>query len=342
MNRRDFLLTAGLLAGAAGTFSLNAFGNTDVYEVSQPKPEGPVTLYYEFRIAGPELEAMKNDINSLAALMGGKAGFLGLSLKLTTGRSTAVDNFLESYKGMLLNAYADAAKQGRAPFLYALLVRFENYDALVASGAKQWFIDMIEPRLFAYSKDANGLPFKTPIALKYYQGIYRTTFCADRINLYTTAPDMVKFLRNQQDDVSAYPEHRAVKNHIMLDDSRLAAFLIVQEAAINQNRYLYRPLDTDPDYDPVADPDKIGIPGTMAVGDYKFRQAITREILISAYAEGGIRKLLMHGLWETAADHENSHQDPRFKAEAAQIGVFVLMAPVEPFYKTEILVNQPA
>ena len=367
MNRREFISNTGQMATAGlmlGAMSVNAFGSSDAAEASQPKPTGALVLYYEFKIAGPQKAAMLTDIDNIITTLSAKAGFLGLTLKQTYGKSTAVDNMEEKFKQKLSTAYFDMANI-TLPNFYTLFVRFDSYDNLIASKTKEWFIATVQPRLFAYSKDANGAPIKTPVVLDYYQGIYKTYFAADRSGaFFKTQTDIVAFARNQQDltatitnDV-APTAYLSVANHISLQDSKLTEFLTKMEAGIALNKYIYRPMpdglngapNGTPDgtvydgnnttaYNATLDPNDIGISSTGAVGDHNYRKAITREILINAYSDGNLRSLIMNGLWESAEDHENSHIDPRFKAHMAPIGPYIVTGPVEPFYKTIKLHN---
>ena len=48
---------------------------------------------------------------------------------------------------------------------------------------------------------------------------------------------------------------------------------------------------------------------------------------------------IMHGVWESVADHENSHIDKRFMQAAGPVGAYVIQGPVEPFYVTKMLIN---
>jgi len=190
MNRRDFMVTTGLLSSSV---CMSACGGNNSSH-NQPAPSGAVTLYYEFRIAGPEIQGMISAINAYTSNLAGKNGYLGLSLKQMLGTSTMVNNLPINLKGVLKTAFLDAAKIGRRPFVYTLFIRFDSYDNLLASDAKSWFTNTIKPKLFAY-KPGNP-PVKTPIALDYYEGIYVTVSAGDATGIYKTQEEIKNFLRN--------------------------------------------------------------------------------------------------------------------------------------------------
>lgn len=340
MNRRDFFTTAGLLT-ATTYFSACGSSNSDQAEQEQPKPEGAVTLYYEFKIAGPEIQQMMANVSAQAAALDAKEGFLSLALKQMVGDSTMVNNFLPDtgLKGVLRSAYVDAAMAQRRPFVYTLFIRFDSYDNLVASDAKAWFKNTIEPQLFAYTKDENGNPVKTPLALDYYQGIYQTVAAGDANGVYTTSQEILTFLQNQKD--TANPVYQpipsdgttsgadiSVQNHVAIDAANTDTVNTKATALLTVAQETYQP-STNPDD---------GIPGTLS--DSNYQKAITTEIMQNAYTEGGARSYLFHGVWKSVADHENSHVDPRFMQAAGPVGAYVIAGPVEPFYQTMIIHNK--
>lgn len=210
MQRRDFL---GFTAVVSGGMILTACGDSAANTAAtQAKPEGAVTLYYEIRVAGPENAAVLDHVESLKSTMMGKTGFLSLSLKQMTGESTMVKNYPDILKGTLDRGFAqDATAPGtpglptstKVPYFYALLIRFDSYDNMVASGAQTWFTTNIVPSLFAYNA-ATTPPTKTPIALDYYEGVYVTVAAGDRDGIYETQTDIVNFLKNQTDEVARY------------------------------------------------------------------------------------------------------------------------------------------
>ena len=80
--------------------------------------------------------------------------------------------------------------------------------------------------------------------------------------------------------------------------------------------------------------DGTGLPGTA--NNRYYYKAVSTEILRNAFPDGDLRTYLMHGVWESVWDHENSHLDPRFKQTAAPVEAMVVSDPVEPFYETRI------
>jgi len=335
MDRRDFFTTAGLLTA---TTYMSACGSSNHAESTQPKPSGAVSLYYEFKIAGPEIKALMQNVGAQAQKLDNKQGFLGLSLKQVIGNSTMVNNMLPDLKGVLKSALIDAAKAGRRPFVYALLIRFDNYDNLIASKAKEWFIDTIEPQLFGY-KPGNP-PVKTKLALDYYQGIYQTVAAGDANGVYKEQGEILTFLKNQKD--IAKPAYQpipsdgthsgasiTVMNHVTIDDKNTASINSKATALLSVAQQTYQPSTNLTD----------GEAGKLSNSNYQ--KALTTEIMQNAYESGGTRNYLFHGVWNSIADHENSHLDPRFMQAAKPVGAFVISGPVEPFHQTVILHNNP-
>lgn len=343
MNRRDFFTTSGLLVGttymsACGSTNDTPSQSSEIAEATQPKPTGAVTLYYEFKIAGPEIASMMTNMATLASDMDAKAGFLNMTLKQLVGDSTMVNNFTTDLKGVLKSAYFDAAAAGRRPFLYTLLLRFDNYDNLIASGAKEWFLANIEPQLFAYN-GATTPPTKTPIVLDFFQGIYQTVAAGDADGVYTEQADIATFLQNQKDVASASYQaipadgtttgvSVSVKNHVTVYDNDVTAVNTGATALLAVAQQTYQPSTNATD----------GTPGTLT--DSNYQKAVTTEILQNAYYSGDTRDYLFHGVWKSVADHENSHVDARFMQAAGPVGAFVIAGPSEPFYQTMMLHNK--
>lgn len=340
MNRRDFFTTAGLLT-ATTYMSACGSSNSTHAEATQEEPTGAVTLYYEFKIAGPEISKMMENISAQATALEQKAGFLSLSLKQLIGDSTMVNNLLPTIeiKGVLKSAYIDAAQAGRRPFVYTLFIRFDSYTNLINSGAKDWFIQTIEPQLFAYDPSQTP-PMKTALALDYYQGIFQTVAAGDADGVYTTKEDILSFLKNQKDlantayqtipsDGTKSGADISVQNHVAIDDANRVAVNTKATALLTVAQETYQPSTNPTD----------GDSGTLS--DSNYQKAITTEILQNAYTSGETRSYLFHGVWKSIADHENSHVDPRFMKAANPVGAFVIAGPSEPFYQTMIVHNNP-
>lgn len=97
MNRRDFIgasvaVSAGLIAGIPGGAAAEGSKGPELTPVRGGK-DGPLTLYYEFRIAQPVNTQALAEIEAEAARLYGDRDFLGLSLKQMVGESTMVRNF---------------------------------------------------------------------------------------------------------------------------------------------------------------------------------------------------------------------------------------------------------
>lgn len=324
MSRRDFIgaaaaVSAGLVAGIP---AVSAGESTRGPALSRGAKDGPITLYYEFRVAPPVNPLVLDEIGKQAGLLSGEPAFLGLSLKQMVGESTMVRNFPVSYKGLLGTAYADgvSATPPTLPFFYSLFIRFDGMGGLSRSGAAAWFRETIEPLLFVYRPDVG----KTEIPFDYFTGLFLTVAAGDRDGVYQDRRQIIEFLRRQQDEPdNAYT---TVNNHVSIHDKDLTEFEGKVLPLLKVAQDTYQPTDVDG-----------GLPGTQT--NTYYTRAVTTEILRNAYADGHLRSYMMHGVWESIWDHENSHLDPRFKLASTPVGAHVVAGPIEPFYQTRILVN---
>lgn len=345
MKRRKFLELSGVAGGALllGT-NANAEAQKSITSTELSKPSGPVTYYIEVRVPGPEKQTVWDKVSALKETLQTTQGYLSLSFKQTIGESTMGRGYpsdaTPTLKGVLAEGYASlngvpaGAPSPKVPYFYVMFVRFANYDDLVASGIEQWFEENIVPSLFAY-KVENGAPVKTPIALDYHEGIYTTVGAADRENGYMSQEEIATFLASKQSD-EVGNTYVSVNNHFFIKDENQEAFGSLLRENLNGNtRSIFRPIEGDEGYDDTNE-DYVLNGQPAKVDNTFFRKALTREILENAFPDNGIRSYLMHGVWETIMDHENSHIDPRFAAGAGKVGSYFTAMPVEPFYITHI------
>jgi len=327
MQRRDFLSFTALISGGM-VLSACSTSNAAVPAVnaSQPKPKGAVTYYTEIRVSDPQKAAVVGKIDELIATMSKKKGYLSISFKQMTGESTMVKNYPNNLKGVLDRGFMN---NNKVPNFYSLFVRFDSYDNMVASGVQTWFKNNIVPSLFAYKME-NGKPVKTSIALDYYEGVFVTAAAGDRNHIYIKQADIVNFLRNQADEVHGKGLSNrplvTVENHVMIKNRDLAVFGKKAVKLLETAQETFMPLD--------GGTTGIGTPGTMDADNDNYRKAVTTEILQNAFADGDLRAYILHGTWESVADHENSHIDHRFQEALAPVGGYVVVGPVEPFYDT--------
>jgi len=319
MKRRNFIKGAALAAGSMAM--LPTMSNASMLKPSKGEkiPSGAVTLYIEFRI----LPKFKNDllkkINEHMRVLNREKGFLSLSLKNMVGDSTMVHNYPTALKGVLSSAYFDASKEGTLPLFYSLFIRFENYHDLIASNTTQWFKRVIRKY---------GI-----LSKNYHEGVYKTVSAGDREHIYITQREIQKFLRNQQDK----PTNRylTVNNHVSIFTKDVNIFNKKSTSLLKVAQNTFRPAKGDFDYNPKF---PLGIPGSYQ--NLHYRKAITTEILQSAFSDGDKKThYLFHGVWESLYDHENSHIDPRFRADVMKIFPYIIQGPIEPFYETIILNN---
>lgn len=314
MNRRD-LFGTGLALAATGFMP-----RAEAAELPRggTLPRGPVTLYLEFRVAPPENAAAMLAIGELAASLARRPGFLHLSLKQMVGDSTMVKNYPESYKGILAEAYLDGLKAGRQPYFYALFIRFSDYPALLASGADPAFAHEIGPHLHAVAAAPAG-PIRSKQPMAWYQGVFETIAAGNRSAILRDVPGITTFLRQPTDA----PDLTTVANHVFIEEADRAKFDHDVVALLKVAQETYQPEDAA---------DLIGQPG--ARDNRWYRKAVSTEILRNAFPDGTLRAYLMHGVWDSVWDHENSHLDPRFQQAAGPVGAAVVIGPVEPFYRT--------
>jgi len=319
INRRNFL-SAGAVVATSGFVMAS---QSQAAEVPKQVPTGAVTFYAEIRVAEPENAALLADIQNKSQSLQRATGFLSLSVKQMTGDSTMVKNYPESYKGLLANAYNDAVKAGSLPRFYSLFVRFADYQSLEQAKVDQWFDNAIAPHLYAYRVTPEGAQ-KTALLMESYRGIYQTVVAGDRQAIYQNPDEILAFLRRPADLPSR--NYITVENHVMIQDQKLQGFETITAKLLGIAQQTYQPTDAN---------DGIGIAG--AADNRYYRKAVSTEILRNAFPDGDLRAYLMHGVWESVWDHENSHLDSRFKQTAAPVGAMVVSGPVEPFYETRIV-----
>lgn len=340
MKRRDFLgaiaiATTGLnIASCRNDSNANSESSTVINELENHT--GAVTLYYEFRLAGPERANMLAAFDALSANLSVQTGFLNMTLKNIVGDSTMVKNYPANLKGVLASAYKEGFAAQSMPLFYSLFIRFENYTQLKATGVQNWFTQTIEPMLHIYQVQ-NGAAVKTAIAFDYYEGYFKSVAAGDRNAIYKDEASIQNFLKNQQDKPSS--QYKTVENHVSIHAVKTDEFNQKVIALLTTAQTTFRPALDDTDFNAALDPNLIGQAGSPDASNTYYRKAVTTEILQSLSVMGEQRDYLMHGVWESVWDHENSHLDPRFKQSSMSVGVYVVAGPVEPFYETHRLVN---
>jgi len=318
MQRRDFLRGAAFAAGSMAMMPSLASASMIEPANGEKAPKGPVTMYFEFRIMGKFKDDILKHVNEYAKVLHRKKGFLSLQLKNMVGDSTMVHNYPSNLKGVLRSAYFDARKENSLPLFYSLFIRFDNYHDLMVSGTTKWFAKVITK----YG----------PLSKNYHEGVYKTVAAGDRVHIYTTEEEIAKFLREQKDK----PTNRyiTVNNHVSIFTKDRKVFNEKSTSLLKVAQNTFRPAKGDYDYNPKYPK---GLPGSYL--NHYYRRAISTEILQSAFSDGNKTHYLFHGVWESVYDHENSHIDPRFRADVKKIFPYIIEGPVEPFYETIILNN---
>ena len=333
MNRRDFFGVAGVALTGLNLVSCASDSNA-VPITELDNHTGPITAFYEFRIAGPENQNLLSAIDALETSLSLMDGFLGLALKNVVGDSTMTKNYPDNLKGVLKSAYKDAFAAHKLPLFYSLFVRFSSVEAMNLANISDWFTSTIKPMLFVY-KIQNGAPVKTPLPLDYYEGLFKTVAAGDRTAIYNTEADILNFLKSQQDNPAK--NYVTVENHVTIRSEHTEEFNTRVEELLRIAQTTFRPAPDDADFNADLDPDGIGQTGLE--DNHFYRKAVTTEIMQSITAVGGTRNYVMHGVWETVMDHENSHIDMRFRQRSGPVGTYIIAGPVEPFYETRKLVN---
>ena len=319
MKRRNFLKGAALTAGSMAIIPSMLSASMVKPKKGEKIPSGAVTLYFEFRIIQKFKDDMLKQVNIYAKELHRKKGFLSLQLKNMVGDSTMVHNYPTRLKGVLSSAYFEASKEESMPLFYSLFIRFENYHDLIASDTTKWFAKVIS-KYGVLSKN-------------YYEGVYKTVAAGDREKIYTSQSDIIKFLKNQKDKITN--RYITVNNHVSIFTKDVDVFNKKSLSLLKVAQNTFRPAKGDFDYNPKY-PE--GIPGSYQ--NLHYRKAISTEILQSAFSDGNNKThYLFHGVWESIYDHENSHIDPRFRADVMKIFPYITDGPVEPFYETIILDN---
>ncbi len=326
MQRRQFLssTTAAATATALTSFGFASSAQAATEDSTLAVVSGAVTYYAEFRVAQPFKSGFDAAMQRFGQTLQ-QRGALAVTLKQMVGDSTMVKNYPESYKGMLRSAYAEAAQARTLPLFYSLFVRFASAKDLGAAQPDAAFDAELLPHLHAAMMQ-DGKPVKSPAPMAVYRGVFQTVAAGDRHGIYTSEADILRFLSNPAD---AQPGNTliTVENHVFISDRVLQPFeqKVVPLLKVAQETF-----------QPTTAADGIGQPG--AAGNRFYRKAVSTEILRKATPDGQQRAYIMHGIWESVWDHENSHLDPRFKAAAGPVGAMVDIGPVEPFYTTQMTV----
>ncbi len=329
MKRRDFMKNAALamggltlastMADASGMGGACGLCSTALEPGKGEKiPHGPVTYYTEFKIWIPQREKMVAHMEELGRKLRKKRGFLSMSLKNMVGDSTMVHNYPTNLKAVLRSAYLDAAKENSLPLFYSLFVRFKSYEDLIRSGVIKDFEKLM--------KHFGGL------SENYSEGVYVTVSAGDREKIYLRPKEIEHFLSHQVDDPVS--DLVTVNNHVAILKKDRDVFNKKSTALLKVAQETFRPAKGDYDYNPKF---PYGMPGSYQNRHY--RRAVTTEILQSAFAPDGKYHYLFHGTWQSVFDHENSHIDVRFRHHILALLPYVVEGPIEPFYKTTVLVN---
>lgn len=322
MQRRQFLTASAMaVAGSVlGPFGFAAASQADGKPLVHRDVTGPVTLYSEFRVTQTQQAGFHAALQAYGQALQHQPGFLAMTLKQMVGDSTMVKNYPESYKGVLANAYEDGAEARTLPLFYSLFVRFDSARHLTSARAAEQFDQKVMPFLHAVAAH-DGKLVPSPLAMAVYRGVFQTVAAGDRQGIHRSPEDILRFLAHPVD--SSGGSQVTVENHVFIADAVMTSFEQKVVPLLEVAQQTFQPTD-------VAN--RVGLAG--ARDNRHYRKALSTEILRKAAPDGDLRAYIMHGIWESVWDHENSHLDPRFQQAAGPVGAMVEVGPVEPFYLT--------
>lgn len=322
MQRRQFLSSSAIaIAGSVlGPFGFSSRSWAAGKPLVHPDIAGPVTLYSEFRVMQPKQGGFDAALQVYGQALQHQPGFLAMTLKQMVGDSTMVKNYPESYKGLLANAYLDGAEAKTLPLFYSLFVRFDSARHLAGAGAVEQFDQHVLPFLHGVNeRDGKLIPSTQAMAM--YRGVFQTVLAGDRQGIHRRPAELLQFLEHPVDAPAG--DLVTVENHVFIADAATTPFEQKVAPLLEVAQQTFQPADAA---------NRIGLAGARENRHY--RKAMSTEILRKATPDGDLRAYLMHGIWESVWDHENSHLDPRFQQAAGAVGAVVEIGPVEPFYLT--------
>jgi hypothetical protein len=322
MQRRQFLAASAVaVAGSVlGPLGFAADNKTAGMPLLRGDIAGPVTLYSEVLVVQSQQAGFHAALQAYGQALQRQRGFLAITLKQMVGDSTMVKNYPPSYKGVLANAYLDGAEAKTLPLFYSLFVRFDSVRHLMSAGAAEQFDQQVMPYLHGVAL-RDGKPVASPQAMAIYRGVFQTVVAGDRQGIYRSQAELLKFLAHPVD--AAGGDLVTVENHVFIADAVMTPFERKVAPLLEVAQQTFQPADAA---------NRIGVAG--ARDNRRYRKALSTEILRKATPDGDLRAYIMHGVWESVWDHENSHLDPRFQRAAGPVGAMVEVGPVEPFYLT--------
>lgn len=314
MNRGDFLKT-GLLGLGTLSFGTSYANSSTLYSnlIEEQVNGGVFSAMCSFRVSKAIHLEIESEIKTLLSnKISEYAGFKGASLKQMVGDSTMVKNMPVSYKGMLANAMAEGAEKGTMPYVYLLLVRFDTFENLKNYSNNNLIKDYLKQENYMYSPKG-----KTNNFLEFFGEPMITVAAGNRNEIFESPNQLNAFLAYKHEIKNAI----TVANHVTIKAEHTEAFEEKVKQLLKIAQSTYQPANTEN-----------GLAGGK--DNLFYKKALTTEILRGAKTQGDYRNYIMHGVWESYWDHENSHIDKRFKSAAAPVGAFVIKGPVEPFYTT--------
>ena len=272
MQRRLFLTST--VTTATGLSATGFSGSSLAAPLPEANITGVVTLYTEFRVAGPAHTAAMAALQEIASELKSKSGFLSLALKQMSGESTMTKNYPVQYKGVLAEAYLHGVEARTQPFFYALFVRFADYVSLRSAKAEALFTQSVLPHLHAIAPGPNG-PVKSPQPMAIYQGVFQTVAAGNRKGVYNNEVEIKEFLRHPVE----IPANNTVTvaNHVMVADATHLGWEVQVATLLKVAQETFQPL---------TEPEGLGLPG--APDNRNYRKALSTEILRNAFADGSM------------------------------------------------------
>lgn len=230
-----------------------------------------------------------------------------IRVKRLIGLSPMVKNLPLPYKGVLAHAYDNFPSTNllNTPAFFLVLVRFIS--------------PVIPGVLSTIDQSVQTLVKETCHVQDFYRGLFTTIHAG--IDALSQGDGIISEGVDDGHDIDG-DERVTVLNHVLVADKDTTVFdqLVGQLLKVAQVTF-----------QPSSSSFQDGLPGGPDNAFY--RKALSTEILRALTPIDGVRAYLMHGVWHSEWDHENSHADPRFLEAAKALAPYVIEGPVEPFYR---------
>nr|WP_139061573.1 hypothetical protein [Sulfobacillus thermosulfidooxidans] len=267
-----------------------------------------ITLVYELQLNAVCAQEFTTKLYALAQQWVDRSCIREIHVKQLIGLSTMVKNLPLQYKGMLAHAYDNISLTNptNIPAFFLVLVRF-------TSPGLPGLLSTIDQSIETLAKEV------CPEARNFFGDLF-TTIHAGGGSL--NQDDTLKSLAVKDGKDASPDDHITVLNHVLVEDKNSVVFDQLVGQLLKVAQVTFQPSSSASGDGLAGGPDNVF-----------YRKALSTEILRALTPVNGVRAYLMHGVWRTEWDHENSHADPRFLEAAKKLAPYVIEGPVEPFYR---------